>query len=147
MRLGVYYTAMIRKELQGTVLTLEEALKLPSESERLFAVRCILVGCILEHQVPVGSSVIDFLVRNPKRIDSDGKLVEVTLLDRVQQGGSSGKSRRNRRKAQRNRRKNSGTVERKQRQIVAMQASGLPWTILYNEHIISLKKPAEQGSL
>lgn len=137
---------MSGKEHSSKYLTLEQAKQLPSESERLFAVRCILAGCILEHQISVGSSVIDFLVHNPKRKKGSGKLVEVSLLKRAGQDGFQ-KTSKKKRKKKRIRERKSDTLQRKQRQIAAMQASGLPWTILYNEHIIRLKKTAEQESL
>ncbi|MBP9781771.1 hypothetical protein KBC89_03890, partial [Candidatus Woesebacteria bacterium] len=54
-------------ENDSQYLNVEQAKALKSASERDFALRCLAVGCLLVHQIPVGSSVIDFLVINPKR--------------------------------------------------------------------------------
>ncbi len=130
-------------------LTLEQAKALKSASERDFALRCLAVGCLLVHQIPVGSSVIDFLVINPKRyanasVEPRGKLVEVTQLDespRRQKNTASG--RRKSENKYKKKQKYIKTKARKNRQIEAMKASEYPWTILYSEQLINIKQPGK----
>ncbi len=116
-------------------LSLDDAQKITSESERVFALRCLAVGCVLYYQVPVGHSVIDFLVENPKVPQSSGTLVEVTLMDkewlhkkRLKKLGKHTKTKR----------KNNVTGKRKERQIQSMKDSGWRWTILYKNNIAAI---------
>ncbi len=65
-------------------LNKEQALAIPNPTERLFALRVLEAGCEIAHQIPIGDSVIDFLVVNPNNPRSQGKLVETTLMMREQ---------------------------------------------------------------
>lgn len=138
-------------ENNSQYLTLEQAEALKSDSERDFALRCLAVGCLLVHQIPVGSSVIDFLVINPKRYanasgEPRGKLVEVTQLDespKRQKNTASG--RRKSASKYKKKQKYKKTKERKNRQVEAMTFSGYPWTILYNEQLKNMKRAARSN--
>ncbi|HNS65543.1 MAG TPA: hypothetical protein PKJ26_03540 [Candidatus Woesebacteria bacterium] len=139
---------MISTERDFEYLTLEQAKALNSASERDFALRCLAVGCLLVHQIPVGSSVIDFLVINPKRYtnaggETRGKLVEVTQLDESpeRQINSTNKRRKSRNK-NKIKQQYQKTKARKERQVDAMRSSGHPWTILYNEQLKNMKRAA-----
>lgn len=139
---------MISTERDFEYLTLEQAKALKSDSERDFALRCLAVGCLLVHQIPVGSSVIDFLVINPKRyidsaIEPRGKLVEVTYFNKVSRSHRKSTQKKNTgTKEKKNRHKYQETKARKNRQIEAMKASGYPWTILYSEQLTNIKRAA-----
>lgn len=139
---------MISTERDFEYLTLEQAKALKSDSERDFALRCLAVGCLLVHQIPVGSSVIDFLVINPKRYtnaggETRGKLVEVTQLDESpkMQHNSTDKRRKSRSK-NKIKQQYQKTKARKERQVDAMRSSGHPWTILYGEQLRRITKSA-----
>jgi len=115
-------------------LSHSEAQEIECKTEREFALRCLAVGCFLVHQVPVGESVIDFLVINPRRAQEgvlpQGRLVEVTLMSKSQ------KDVKNVRRHPKDKHKVRNTTgERKERQITAMKNSGYSWTILYKENI------------
>lgn len=77
---------MPKKSLEQEISRIKElrvcdARKIKDEAERSFALLCLAHGLILKHQIPVGDSVIDFLVINPKSKNKKGKLVEVTLCN------------------------------------------------------------------
>ncbi len=117
----------------------EDTKRLTNPTERAFALRCIAVGCIVFHEVRIGSSLIDFLVINP-RINRTGEhtgiLVEVTRMRKAQKDVKAvrcpGKNNRKKRP--------NLTGKRKNRQIEAMAASGLRWTILYGENLDSINR-------
>lgn len=92
----------------------------------------------MAYQIPIGQSIIDFLVINPKRYGSDkvkprGKLVEVTYIDEVEKEYVSEKRKRIHQEMR----------ARKLRQVEAMKASGYPWTILYFEQLENIKRAAK----
>jgi hypothetical protein len=121
-------------------LTLADALAIASDSERIFALKCLAVGCKVWYQVLVGHSIIDFLVVNPKRPDNHSKkgtLVEVTLLKKEH---AYQKCLKKLIRGKKNRTVPNTTGQRKQRQIEAMQASGYHWTILYHHNLRSLQQ-------
>lgn len=103
---------------------------------------------MLAYQIPIGKSIIDFLVINPKRYGSDkvkprGKLVEVTYYN-PNPRDQKNQSRKNKGAWGRKRRiKQQETQARKSRQIEAMKMSGYPWTILYFEQIENIKRAAK----
>lgn len=121
-------------EYERYCLTKNQAEEIPNQSERLFALRCLAVGCVVYYQVPVGQSLIDFLVTNPKVPQSKGTLVEVTLLDKE----SMHKRRIKKAGKNRKRKTTNRTAKRKERQIESMKESGGRWTILYKDNIAGI---------
>lgn len=72
----------LEQEIEGIKeLRVCDARKIKDQAERSFALLCLAYGLILKHQIPVGDSVIDFLVINPKSKNKKGKLVEITLCN------------------------------------------------------------------
>lgn len=108
-------------------LTRETALCLCNASERDFALRALNVGCEVYYSIPVGNSLIDFYVVNPKRKEEDGGIiVEVTelLKEDLQAGTTTCVS--------------SRTAQRKKRQIEAMVATGRKYVVLFGENLIRM---------
>lgn len=91
-------------------LTPREARRIKDQYERDFALRVLAAGCVVFYQIPVGASVIDFLIINPKRSDgSEGILVEITHSEKM--------------------------TARKYRQKEAMIASGMKSVLLMRENL------------
>lgn len=98
------------------------------DGERVFAYACLEAGCLVYSQIPIeGHSTIDFFIINLKRLASTGdagKLVEITLHPQTDITVPD-----------RLTLEFSAPAMRKHRQIENMQATLLPWTILYGEEV------------
>jgi hypothetical protein len=124
-------------EVDTTFLTIEQAMEIKDEGERVFALSCIAVGCNLQHQISVGDSIIDFLVVNPKKpphLENKGTLVEVTLMPKE----DIDKRTLLRKIKGKKRRVINKTGFRKKRQEKSMTESDYQWTMLYRENILNL---------
>ena len=133
-------------ETESKYLTLERAELIEEISKRIFALKCISVGCLVQEEIAVGHSIIDFLVINPKRLEHEetlGKLVEVTMMSKL----DLMKNKVHRRVNGRKRRVLNKSGIRKQRQIESMIQSEYPWTILYGEHIGNIVDASKSESV
>jgi hypothetical protein len=111
---------------------MEEALEIRDQGERDFALKCLTMGLLLQHEVTIGQSLIDFFLINPKRlaaIGESGTLIEVTQMPKA----NKDKKFVTKKKKGKKKKVLNKTGQRKQRQIEAMKASGYRWIILYRE--------------
>lgn len=121
---------MVETESSPQYLTFDDALDIEDDKERSFALACLSVGCLVQHEVSIADSVIDFLVINPQ-INNGGTLVEVT---RMSKEDLDKKFIKKKKKGKKTKVLNT-TGKRKKRQIEAMKSSGYRWTVMYGENL------------
>ncbi|GIK83992.1 MAG: hypothetical protein BroJett025_06140 [Patescibacteria group bacterium] len=104
----------------------EPAYNTMNEYERGVAQLFIEKGLLVYREVPIGTngSTADFYVYNPR--SKKGKLVEVTLIQQVYNPGDRQPSHK--------------TRKRKGRQLVLLNATGMPFVVLYKENLESIRK-------
>lgn len=126
----------VQKSKPLTLSDLQKYTKLPSlyekpytvmnEYEKGIAELLLKRGLVVYREIPIGESgsSADFYVYNPK--SKKGKLVEVTLIKRYYKAGDKLPSIK--------------TKNRKDRQLELLQATGMPFVVLYQENLVSIRK-------